>query len=407
MIQSNKVRKYAIVTSIDGAGHIHLLQHYMRKSSFKKTLFFYLLMMGDCLLLVMLLIACTSSVDSSGEITNGNDASLQICEEDPWSIPCNQIVDAGASKDGIPSIDSPQFSPISEIDFLDDWELVLAIKIGNDVRAYPNVILYYHEIVNDKVKDVPIAITYCPLTGSGIAWERTLDDTITTFGVSGLIHKNNLIAYDRKTNSNWSQMLNKSVSGPFKGTETQTVQLVEMTWGTFKEAFPDAKVLNKNTGYDRNYDLYLYGADYPEDNDRILFPIYNEDPRFEKKTLVHGIKYDPESKVYPIDSFSSNLQVTHDIVAGKGVVVVGSSNMGMVISFERTLADGTELEFKPVEGNLPIVMEDQEGTRWNIFGEAVSGPRQGQKLVATPNFNAYWFAWADFFRNVKVGSGGI
>lgn len=353
-------------------------------------------------LIGFLLTSCTSSVDSTDTTNNGENNS---CDDTAWSIPCQQVVDGGPAKDGIPSIDSPRFSSISEINFLDDWELVLGIKIGDEIKAYPNVILYYHEIVNDTIDDLPLAITYCPLTGSGIAWKRTINNTVTTFGVSGLIHKNNLIAYDRNTDSNWSQMLNQSVNGELKGSEIQTVQLVEMSWGIFKQAFPNAKVLNTNTGFSRNYDQYLYGSDYPENNERILFPIYNEDPRLERKTLVHGIKYDLESKAYPINSFDTDLQVINDNVAGKQVVVAGSSDMNMVVSFESTLSDGTQLEFKAVNNNLPVIMEDQEGTRWDIFGNAVSGPRQGEKLIATPGFNAYWFAWADFFQNTKVASG--
>lgn len=360
-----------------------------------------LLSTGTLVLLTSLLISCTSSVDRGG-FDGGQVTNFKACEEDPWSIPCNQVVDGGPGKDGIPSIDAPQFSSVSEITFLDDWELVLVAKIGNEIKAYPNVIMYYHEIVNDTIEEEPVAITYCPLTGSGIGWERTINDTVTTFGVSGLIHKNNLIPYDRNTNSNWSQMLNQGVSGDFKGRAIETFQLIEMTWGTFKQVFPDGKVLNRNTGFSRNYEQYLYGADYPENNERILFPIYSEDPRLERKTLVHGINHNLESKVYPIESFSNNLQIIDDNVAGKQVVVVGSAEMDMAISFERTLSDGTVLNFELVSDNLPVIMVDQEGTRWNIFGEAVSGPRFGEQLEITPSFNAYWFAWIDFFPNTQI-----
>lgn len=360
---------------------------------------------ASVIFLLSLLVSCTTSANRQGfEDSNGNNFSS--CAEDPWSIPCNQVVDGGPGKDGIPSIDEPQFSSISDIELLEDWELVLVIKKGNQIKAYPNVIMYYHEIVNDIIGDEPMAITYCPLTGSGIAWERTIGNTITTFGVSGLIHKNNLIPYDRNTNSNWSQMLNQGVNNEFKGASINTVQLVEMTWGTLKEAFPDAEVLNTDTGFGRNYDLYLYGDDYPQNNERVLFPIYNEDPRLERKELVHGIKYNLESKAYPVEDFSDGLQVIQDNVGGNQVVLAGSSDRDMVVSFERTLSDGTILDFTVVENDLPVIMEDQEGTRWNFFGEAISGPREGEQLKATPSYNAYWFAWADFFPNTQLGSIG-
>ncbi len=339
----------------------------------------------------------SSSVDSGTSQTEVSD-----CTKEGWLLSCDQILDGGPGQDGIPSIDKPNFSPVSDITFHDDHELVLGVKVDNQVKAYPNVILYYHEIANDVVGNQPLAITYCPLTGSGIAWNRTLDGTTTTFGVSGLIHKNNLIAYDRATGSNWSQMKNKSVHGTFKGTATETVQLVEMTWGSWKKAFPNSQVLNTNTGYSRNYNKYLYGADYPDDNSRILFPIYNEDSRLERKVLVHSVNYGLYSKAYPIRDFETSMQVINDTFEGHELVIAGNSALEMTVSFERITADGSELQFEAVTNDLPIIMKDQEGNRWNLFGEAVSGPREGETLTPTPSYNAYWFAVADFFNFPRI-----
>lgn len=341
--------------------------------------------------------ACSSSVSSSNSETEITD-----CTEEDWLLPCEQVVDGGPGQDGIPSIDEPNFSSVSEITFLEDHELVLGVKVGDQVKAYPNVIMYYHEITNDIIDDRPVAITYCPLTGSGIAWDRTINGTRTTFGVSGLIHKNNLIAYDRKTGSYWSQMKNKSINGDLKGTEAETLQLVEMTWGSWKKAFPNSQVLNTNTGYNRNYNKYLYGADYSEDHDRILFPIYTEDDRLERKVLAHSINYGFLSKTYPIRDFSKSIQVINDDFEGNKLVIAGSSELEMAVSFERIVEDGTELQFEAVTDDLPVIMEDQEGNRWNLFGEAVSGPRQGEKLTPAPGYNAYWFALADFFNSPRI-----
>lgn len=342
--------------------------------------------------LLITVVACTSSVNSNKE-----NPQLPECSGEGWSVPCQQVVDGGAGKDGIPSIDNPDFSPVSEISFLEDSELVLGVKVGSEIKAYPNVILYYHEIVNDVVGDLPLAITYCPLTGSGIAWERILDGKVTTFGVSGLIHKNNLIPYDRETNSLWSQMKNQSIKGEYRNTKANTVPLVEMTWGSWKKTFPNSLVLNTNTGFNRNYEKYLYGDDYPDDNDRILFPVYNDDSRLENKALIHGLIYGTQTKAYPIDDFAASIQIINDEFEGNKIVIAGSSETKLVVSFERVLEDGTVLQLKSVPNALPVIMEDQEGNQWDIFGEAVSGPRQGETLEAAPAYNAYWFAFADFF----------
>ncbi|MFD2530852.1 DUF3179 domain-containing protein [Gracilimonas halophila] len=352
-----------------------------------------------------LIIFFTLSVVSCDKVTDSDPETEfegQDCSGGNWLIPCQQVVDGGPDQDGIPSIDRPEFSSVSETTFLEDWELVVGVKVGDVIKAYPHVILYYHEIVNDEVGGIPIALTFCPLTGSGIGWERTINGEVTEFGVSGLIHKNNLIPYDRNTGSRWSQMLNKSVNGDLKGLDISTVKVVEMTWGSWKEAFPDSEVLNTNTGFSRNYDKYLYGEDYPTNSSRILFPIYQEDERLDRKTLVHGINIGFVSKVYPISLFDSQLQVINDNFEGEKILIVGSSEMKVAVSFFRTLSDGTELEFEPVSEDLPVIAEDQEGNQWNIFGEAVSGPRKGEKLNHTGGYNAYWFAWADFFNFPEI-----
>jgi hypothetical protein len=134
------------------------------------------------------------------------------------------------------------------------------------------------------------------------------------------------------------------------------------------------------------------------------FPIYQEDERLDRKTLVHGINIRSVSKVYPIALFNPKLQVINDVFEGEKILIVGSSEMKVSVSFFRTLADGTELEFQPVNEDLPVIAEDQEGNRWDIFGEAVSGPRKGEKLKHTGGYNAYWFAWADFFNFPQINS---
>ncbi len=340
---------------------------------------------------ILFAISCTTS-----SVETSNEVKFEDCAGENWIIPCQQIVNA-VGKDDIPSIDNPKFTTASDVSFLEDWELVHGIKIGDKLKAYPNVILYYHEIVNDSINGTPIAVTYCPLTGSGIAWNRTIGGQTTSFGVSGFIHKNNLIAYDRSTNSFWSQMKNQSIGGEFKSTTTETIQIVEMTWGAWRNAFPESQVLNTNTGFDRNYNQYLYGKDYSEDDERILFPIFNEDNRLKRKELVHNVIDNLQAKTYPLSNFGDNFKVINDSFEATNLVVVGNSKINMAISFSRILENGTELTFSSTDKKFPIVLEDQEGTKWNIFGEAVSGPRKGQELKQIQSYNAYWFAIADFY----------
>ena len=123
-----------------------------------------------------------------------------------WSIPNEQVLDGGPGKDGIPSVDNPIFYDISQNTVYEEEDLVVGYKRDTAARAYPHVVLDWHEIVNDEINGFPMTITYCPLTGTAIGWDRTIDGNVTTFGVSGLLYNSNLIPYDRRTNSNWSQM---------------------------------------------------------------------------------------------------------------------------------------------------------------------------------------------------------
>jgi hypothetical protein len=352
------------------------------------------------LLMLMVSISCNTVKSNEGD----GEGNVESCNGENWMVPCQQIVDGGPGIDGIPSIDDPNFTAADEVDFLEDWELVVGIKSGNETKAYPHVILYYHEIVNDSVGELPVALTFCPLTGSGIGWNRMIDGEVTEFGVSGLIHKNNLIPYDRNTGSRWSQMLNKSINGELSGRDVNIVQVVEMSWGAWKNAYPGSKVLNTDTGYNRNYSQYLYGRDYSSDDSRILFPVYHNDERLNEKALVHGVKVGFNTKVYPIEEFGNQIELINDEFEGEKILVAGSSEIKLAVSYNRTLEDGTVLNFSSIDQGLPLLAEDQEGTIWNIFGEAVSGPREGDKLTATGAYNAYWFAWADFFNFPQIHS---
>lgn len=319
-----------------------------------------------------------------------------------WLIPRNQVYDGGPRKDGIPALSNPSFVPAKEASYLSDEELVIGVKIGSEVRAYPHPILDWHEIINDEINGKTLAITYCPLTGSGIGWNRVLNGQTTTFGVSGLLYNTNLISYDRATNSNWSQMKLQCVNGPLKGTFIETSRVLETTWKTWKEMYPDMKVVSANTGYSRPYGRYPYG-DYTTSND-LLFPIANDDRRLPRKERVHGIIIGDQARVYRIISFPDTVGTVNDSISGVPIVVVGSRLRNFLMSYERTLPNRKVLIFSPVQNSLPAAMIDNEGTTWDVWGRGLSGPRAGAKLKPTRSFIAYWFAWGAFYPGAEIYS---
>lgn len=213
-----------------------------------------------------------------------------------WLIPEKEVIDGGPGKDGIHALNNPEFINASQASYLAKDDLILGFKYGNEIRAYPHKILDWHEIINDEVGDLKIAVTYCPLTGTGIAWDRVIEEETLSFGVSGLLYNSNLIPFDRQTDSYWSQIRLEGVKGKFRGFQIKTYNLLQTTWGVWKEMFPETKVVSLNTGYNRPYDIYPYG--FYRTSLGLYFPVHPFDLRFPPKEIVHGIVFKDKAKTY-------------------------------------------------------------------------------------------------------------
>mgnify|MGYP000014705923 CR=1 FL=1 len=206
-----------------------------------------------------------------------------------------EIVPGGPPKDGIPSIDDPTFESTDEADeWLDPGDVVFGVVRGGDVRAYPQRILVSHEIVNDTVDGAPVAVTYCPLTGTAMGFERGT----TTFGVSGKLLNSNLVMYDRATDSRWPQVLATAVSGPYAGASLREFPVTWTTYGRWKSVHPETAVLSRDTGFARNYARDPYGQYNPiggyYDSERLFFSPLTVDggDRMPVKATVVGVRVD-------------------------------------------------------------------------------------------------------------------
>ena len=320
-------------------------------------------------------------------------------------VPRDEIIGGGPGPDGIPPLELPQFVQNASAINLDPAELVLGVKLDDNIRAYPHNILNWHEVVNDRFSvDGSLeraTLSYCPLTGSAMLWKSFMEAGNETFGTSGLLFNSNLIMYDRATESLWSQMLEQSIQGPQIKRIPDRLPVVETTWGTWRAMYPETSVLSENTGFSRNYSVYPYGS-YRE-NPRLLFPVNNmDDERLHRKERVLGINVGRDSVVYPVANFSSNVEVINDIVGDMQVVVAGSSGLNFGVVFNRELEDCTVLSFEAIQNKLPVVMRDNEGNELDVFGTAVSGARTGQQLQKTNSYISYWFAWTAFFSGVEI-----
>ncbi len=320
-----------------------------------------------------------------------------------WLIPQNEVLDGGVGKDGIPSIDNPQMVEVSAAgSYLEDNDLVMIAKVGNEVHIYPHPILDWHEIINDEIDNEKFAVTYCPLTGTGIGWNRVIDGKETTFGVSGLLYNSNLIPYDRETNSNWSQIRLDCVNGDLEGRQIEIFPLLETEWGTAKSMFPDARVVSTNTGFSRSYGTYPYGG--YRTNTSVNFPISNKDDRLHEKERVLALVNSSKTVVYRFKNFEGNgNKILEDNFDSKPIVLFGNEDKNFIAAFEATV-DGQQLNFSAANtSNTTIVATDETGSEWNVFGEAVSGPNNGKKLTSVqPSFIAYWFSIGTFYEGAEI-----
>ena len=351
----------------------------------------------------LLLLSCSdsSSIDgnANNNTNNNNNNGNTPNQFTTWSINQNQVYDGGPGKDGIPALINPNVIKASEDNFLNDNDLVIGMKYGNQIVAFPHKILDYHEIVNVDFKSgQSIALTYCPLTGTGIGWNRNIDDTNTTFGVSGLLYKNNLIPYDRATNSNWSQIKLECVNGKLFEQIPETTSYPEMTWAVWEKLYPESGVVSTNTGHARNYGVNPYG-DYSTNNQYFIFPTTALKNFIDAKERVHTIIADGTAKVYRFLNFGSGM-VIKDSFANKNIIVVG--NQDFMVSFQ--LDDNNKnLDFSYSYNDTEIIMSDNEGNNWNLFGEALSGPRKGQFLKgAETSMMAYYFSIENFYPDVVI-----
>lgn len=227
----------------------------------------------------------------------------------PTEIINNDFVFAGSFRDGIPSIDNPEFKNLTGKEFIDDPfyanleddELVTVLTIGGNNFVYPHRILEYHEVANSVHSNQPLTISYCPLTGTSKVWSRILEGKEVEFGVSGLLYNNNLILYDRVSETNWSQILGVGVEGVYKAKLPTEVMFVEMTLQTARILEGTSYYLTTNTGHNFDYSISLYNR-YKTD-ERVSFPLLYSDNRFHPKDRLLGVPFGSNIKIYQFEDF--------------------------------------------------------------------------------------------------------
>lgn len=249
------------------------------------------------------------------------------------SIPLDQIVGGGPPKDGIPSIDKPKFISVAEANqFVPDEEPGVGVDIDGVRRFYPFQILVWHEIVNDQINGKRVLVTYCPLCLTAIVFDPIVKGERVEFGVSGKLWNSNLLMYDRKTDSLWSQVLGEAVVGEMTGTKLTVLTSDLVKYGNWKKANPEGEVLSRDTGASKFYGSDPYGDYYTRPG--IYFPVSARDDRLEEKDFVLGIIVEGKAKAYHTEAVKKVGRI-EDRFAGKIIVAEYDRDLDVVRLFEK------------------------------------------------------------------------
>ena len=319
------------------------------------------------------------------------------------SVDLSKISSGGPPPDGIPAIDNPIFESVADADTWlgPDWP-VMFFEHNGVARAYPLTILIQHEIVNDVVGDLPVTLTFCPLCNSTIAFDRRLaDGTVLDFGTTGNLLNSDLVMYDRQTRSWWQQFTGAAIVGELTGTVLEVLPSQIIGWSVFADRHPEGEVLSRNTGHLRDYGRNPYAGYDSIGNNPFLFD-GDLDGRLPAVERVVAIEVEGTDVAYPF-SLLSELQVVNDTVQGIPLIVFWQSgtrstfgasdqDTGSTAVYLREL-DGEVLSFQAVEGGF---RDEQTGSLWNLFGEAVEGPLAGSQLEQVVSAEHFWFAWSVF-----------
>jgi len=327
-------------------------------------------------------------------------------------IDLKEIHSGGPPKDGIPAIDTPRFVSVSEADaWLAPDEPVILVSHGQQIHAYPLQIMIYHEIVNDRLDGIPISVTFCPLCNASIVFDRRVTGKILDFGTTGRLRKSDMLMYDRQTESWWQQFTGQALVGELAGTELAQLPSRITAYAELRRLAPGARILSRDTGYQRPYGQNPYRGYDRIGNIPFLFDD-PADPRLPAMARVLSLNNRGVRRIYPLAAIAAH-GLIEDRLAADAIVVVTTATMRSALDRQQiresrlipTVAawfrrvDGQELSFELRKDHLH---DRQTGSSWDALGRAVSGPLQGQHLRPVPGGVFFAFALLAFRPHTEI-----
>ncbi len=375
-------------------------------------------MLAGIIVVILGILALSGAQSPARSQDSCNPANLSTAN---WStdfcnsqVDFNEILVGNPTKNGIPSVSDPAMESIEEAaNWLSDRSPVIALEIDGEARAYPLAILMWHEIANDEVAGMPVAVTFCPLCNSSVTFDRRVEGDVLDFGVSGLLRNSDLIMYDRQSETWWQQLTGEGLVGEYAGVPLDIVPSQVIGFGRFAERYPEGLVMSRETGYNRQYGINPY-SNYDSRAGRPFLFRGEIDQRLGSAVdhVLAAIIGD-SAKAYPFEILREQ-RVINDSIGDRPIVVffqsgVASALGDSVIDSARDIGtagmyeasfDGEALQFSAkADGNF---IDAQTQSTWNAFGEAIDGELAGSQLNWVHAFPHFWFAWAAFHPETEV-----
>jgi len=328
------------------------------------------------------------------------------------TIDIGEIMSGGPPKDGIPAILSPKFETISKSSkWLNDREPVIGVVINGEAKAYPLSILIWHEIANDKIGGIPVAVSFCPLCYSALVYDRRVNGVVPYFGVSGLLRNSDMVMYDDVTESFWQQFTGEAIVGDMVGQKLELIPTQIISFKQFKDAYPNGTVLSKDTGYKRDYGKNPY-VGYDDIDQRPFLYRGDIDDRLPPNEKVIAIKDGNINKAYPY-SITSEKRVINDKINDKFVVIFHGEGAASALD-EKLISESKEAGstgvFSPVvDGKVLTFKYDsgyfydiETGSKWDITGKSLEGKFKGKNLDRIKHGDYFAFAWFAFRPETEI-----
>lgn len=250
------------------------------------------------------------------------------------NVPKHEILSGGPPKDGIPSIDKPNFASAKKADFLTNKDRVIGFFNNGVAKAYAIKILNWHEIVNDEVGGKPVVVSFCPLCGTGMIFDADSGGRGLTFGVSGLLYQSDMLLYDRQTESLWSQVKSEAVTGRLMGRKLKLLSSTQTTWGAWKKKHPNTLALTTETGYSRNYNRDPYEG-YSKTNN-LYFPVTRQSKAYHPKEQVIGVQVGKVYRAWPFIELARIKSPLNEKIEGKSFNIEFDNKSRTAVVFDET-----------------------------------------------------------------------